>query len=124
MAGVAIGAVPHVVAHTGMLLVGLRLRVAIRTNKNREIRLIGVAVAAQLRCVVRNPEPCVVEGRAQPGRGRVASSARGGKSRRNVVGVVRPLEIGLVTRVAISRRSFVDAANVATSAWNGHVRAR
>lgn len=64
MAGVAVGAIPHIIADPGMLPVGLRLRVAVGTHKNCEIRLIRVAVGAQGSGAVRDREPRVIEHRA------------------------------------------------------------
>jgi hypothetical protein len=66
MAGVAICAIPNVITYTLMLLAGLCLGVTIRTHKDGEVRLVGMTVAAQLRRVVRDREPRMVEGRSEP----------------------------------------------------------
>jgi len=64
----------------------------------------------------RDREPSVIEGRSAPGRCRVAGSASGRESSRDVVRIRRRIVDCFVAAVAIFRRSLVDAIHVARGA--------
>ena len=89
MAVVAGSRAVNVPAYTVVLWVSLclvmgRLRVAIDAGKRGIVRGNQVAIAAN-RAVMRNRENGVVEGRAQPRRGVVATVARRGITGSNVI---------------------------------------
>ncbi len=81
-----------------------------------------MTVAAQLRGVMRDREPGVIEGGSRPGRGRVARLTRGGETRRHVIRVRRRLVVCLVTGIAVGGSTRVNPTNVATGARNVDMR--
>ena len=119
MALITICAVPDIALNAPVDWVCLSFRMTICAHEDRVVGGIRVAIAAQLRVVMRNPEPRVVERCPQPARRVVAGIASGRESCRNVVRIRRCLVIGLVARIAIRRRPRIHSANVTTAA--GHV---
>ena len=83
-----------------------------------------MTVAAQLRGVMRNREPGVIESRTQPAGCRVTGLAGGWETRSSVVRIGRARVIRLVARITIGRGSREHSANVATRAGDGDVGAR
>ena len=105
-----------------MLWVGLRLRVAGRAGENGVVGGIGMTIAAELRRVVRDREPSVIEGRSSPACGRVTSSASGGEACSHVIRVRGPGVVRFVTRVTVGRCSRKLTIDVTAAAWNGYMR--
>ena len=101
---VAINAVVDITAHALMVLIGGRLGVAIRALEDCVVAWIGVARRTDsVRAPVVGAEPGVVERRAcPPGHHLMAGLAGGWEPCRYVVGIVRCLVLGFVTRVAIA----------------------
>lgn len=97
-----------------MLWVGLRLGVAGRAGENGVVGRIGVTIAAELRRVVRDREPSVIEGRSSPACGRVTSSASGWEACSHVIRVRGPGVVRFVTRVAVGWSTRELAVDVAT----------
>ena len=83
-----------------------RVRMAIDAGKLGIVRRHLVAVGTD-RVMVRDRKPGVVEGRAQPGCGRVADRASRGEARGNMVGTIR----GLIVRLMAAK----------TIGWQGRV---
>ena len=122
---VAINAVVHVAAHALMVLIGGRLRVAVRALEDSVVAGAGVARrTGSIRTAVVGGEPGVVEGCACPPRHHlVAGLARGRESGRYVVGIVRCLVLGFVTRVAVGWDRSVVVVHMATGTRDAGVRA-
>ena len=122
MTGVAVDAVVDVAVDAAMTLVCRSLGMAVGTGKDSVVGGVGVASGADaVGAPMAHVEPCVIECRAEPGRGVVASGARSGESRRDVVGVGGGGVLRFVAGVAIGGRSHVDAVDVALSARNRNV---
>lgn len=121
---IAVHAVPDVARDSLMLWVGLRLRVAGRAGENGVVGGIGMTIAAELRRVVRDREPSVIEGRSSPACGRVTSSASGGEACSHVIRVRGPGVVRFVTRVTVGRCSRKLTIDVTAAAWNGYMRSR
>ena len=130
MARIAIRAVVHVVANSLVLTVrrGLVVGVACNTREDRVIRGVRVTIGAgcpfaRVSAGV-DREPSVVERRSQPGRSVMASCARRGECRRDVVGIAYVRIVRLVTGIAIGRSAGIAAADMATGTRDLDVRTR
>lgn len=123
VAVVAVRAIPDVSAHALVLRVGLRLRMALGTEKYGIVGRVRVAVAAQLGGVVWNRKPRVIECRTRPRCGCVACLASRRKASGYVIGIRRPGVVGPVARVAISRNGGVVSTDVAIRASDRGVSA-
>src|SRR4029077_18713046 len=121
VACVAIGAVPHVAVDALVSRVRLGLRVTDGADEDRKVRRVGVAVATRGRATVRNPEPCVVERRTCPPRGRVAVLAGRSKPRGCVARIGRAGVGLLVAGDAERALAGVDAIAMALRARDGEV---
>ena len=104
-----------------MLWIGLCLRVAGRTGENGVVGGIRVAIAAELRCVVRNRKPSVIEGRAGPARGRVTRGAGGGETCSHVIRIRGPGVVRFVTGVAVAWSTGELAIDMAARTRHGQV---
>lgn len=123
MTAVAIHAVVHIAADTLVLVVGLIFRVAIRALEDAVVAWIGMADGAHsIRSAVVGVEPCVIEGRAQPAAGGMASCAARRETCRDVVWIRRSAVILRMAAVAIGRQRRVVVIHVA--AGTGHVSVR
>lgn len=129
MARITASGVVHIVRHTSM--VGIRVRLAVRVTvdagEGGVIGRINVARSARsphagMRAGI-NREPGVIKGGSCPRSGVVAQRAGGGEGRRGVVGISGALIIRLMAGVAVRGRSRKLAVNVATGAGHGGVRA-
>ena len=91
--------------------------------EHRIVRRVRVARKAcySLMRARRDREPCVIEGRSAPGRGRVARSTSGRESGSDMIRIRGRVVDRLVAAVAIFRRSLVDAIHVARGARNRSV---
>lgn len=121
MARITIGTVPDVALDPLVTRVRCSLRVTIRADEYRVVRRIAVAIAA-LRVVVRDLEPRVIKGCAEPRRGRVAGLAGCGEPGGHVIRAGGALILHLVARIAIRRRSGEDIVDMAACARNADVR--
>jgi len=95
--GIAVRAIPDVTLNALMFGIGLRLGMAVGAHEDAVVRRIGMAVTAQLRIVVGNREPGVVEGGSCPTRRGMARLAGDGESRCRVIRICGSLIIRLVT---------------------------
>lgn len=122
MALIAVDAVVDVVPLPAVVIVGLRFQVATRARKYFVVARIRMARRADAvgASVVRR-EPCVIECRAAPCRGRVTGGACLGESGRYVIGICCRVVFRGVARVAIGGRAREFAAHVALRALRGHV---
>src|SRR4029077_13117110 len=77
-----------------------------------------------IRSAVIGIQPSMVEGRAQPGCGRVAERTRRGEPRSNVVGAISCLVIRLVAAKTIGRQGGVIGVYMTTRARDLCVSAR
>ena len=130
MARIAIRAVIHVISNSLVVAIRRGLVVCV-TGDTREDRVIrGVRVTIGAGCPFArvssgvDREPRVIERRAQPGRGVMASCARRRESRRDVVGAGYVRIVRLVTGIAIGRSARVAAADVTAGARNLDMRTR
>ena len=119
MARIAINAAVDVAAYTAVPRIGCRGGMAPRALKDRIIAGIRVAGRTHaLRVAVANRKPGVIERRSCPCRGGVAILTSRGEPGRRVVGVVRPLIIGLVTAITVGWETRIVVVYVTTRA--GH----
>lgn len=117
MALVAIHAVVYIASHALVILVGLRLQVAVSAGEDRIIVRVGVTSTANaVGAAVVGGEPSVIERSVGPDFGVMASRASGREPSCNVVRVVGPLVIRLVTAVAVGRQSRPVVVDVAVGA--------
>ena len=121
---VAVHAVIDVPAHALMLLICVALRVAIRALKHRIVTWVGVARCADTgSTAVIDVEPRVVEHRARPSRhDLMARLARSGKTRRDVIRIIRTLIFDPVARITVGGNRSVVVVDVAASAHDLDVR--
>lgn len=122
MALIAVQAVVDIALDVGVVRIGLRLRMAIRTNKHRVVRGISVAGSACSIVAMRKLEPSVVERCAAPARRGVASVAGGRESSSHVVRISCGSVDGFMAAIAIGRRPRELVADVTTRAGNGCMR--
>ncbi len=122
MALIAVRAVIHVTASSGMPGIRLCLCMASGARKHRIIGRIGVAIAARFRASVTCLPPCMVERRSCPCCRGMARSARGREPCGLMAGVCSVLVFSRVTRVTIGRGPGIFAVDVAQVALHSGVR--
>jgi len=112
---VTIHAVVNVPAHALMLLICVAFRVAIRALKHRVVTWVGVARCTDTRSTAMvDVIPRMVKHRARPpGHHLVARLASRGKTRHDVIGIIRTLIFHPVTRIAIGGNGSVVVIDVA-----------
>ena len=123
MAAIAIRTVPNIIPNSTVLGICLRFRMAIRADKHRVVRGVGVTVSA-LRVLVWQPEPGVIEGRSGPSCSVMAGLACSGKLCSQMTWICRPLIVRLMAGVTVSRRRSKISVNVAARAGNTYVFSR
>ena len=117
---VAVDAVVDIAANALVVLVGLRLRMAVRALENGVIVWIRVAGRAHSICsAVVDGEVGVIPVCRDPRCRVVAGGAGRWESCRRVVWICRAIVIGLVARVAVRWQRRVIVVDVATGARNG-----
>lgn len=123
MAVIAIHTVVDVSTHALMLVVGPRLRMAVRALEDAVVVRIGMAGRTNPVCIAMiDVEPSVIESGSQPARGRMAGRTARWESRRYVIRIRRALVVHLVTAIAVGGDSGVVFVHVATCTRHGGVR--
>lgn len=125
MALIAIRAVENVIAHTVVIVIGLRGRVANRALEHRIVARIRVAGSAHAPGIaVGHRKPGMVERSSAPPCCGVTGLAGCRKARGHVIRVAGGLVNGSVTAVAVSRKTCVIVVHVAAGAGDRGVRSR
>ena len=105
-----------------MIVIRICLCVTVSALKHAVVVWIDMAGRAHtIRSSMVHGEVGVIEGGVQPSRRRMACRAAGRESRRDVVGVRRPLVVGSVTAVTIRRQRRVVVIHVAVGTGDGGV---
>lgn len=122
MALITVVAVVNVPANALVVRIRLALGMAVRTREHQIIGRVRVAGGTDaIGSPVIGREPGVIEHRAEPGTGVVASLARGRETSGDMVRVVRSLVIRLVAAIAGGRQRGVVVVHVALRAGDGYV---